>query len=163
MNIFILDNNPKLAAQYHCDKHCVKMILESAQLLCAQFEPKTAPYKRTHYNHPCSQWVRESITNFNWLVTFAYHLCDEYKYRYGKVHKSRDVILWCNTNKKNLNLPNISQTPFCLAMPDVYKTDCPVQSYRNYYLGDKKDICKWKTRVIPTWFKENEIKILRPL
>ena len=33
MNIFYLDHDPELAAQYHCDKHVVKMILESAQLL----------------------------------------------------------------------------------------------------------------------------------
>ena len=33
MNIFVLDNDPKLAAQYQCDKHVVKMIVESAQML----------------------------------------------------------------------------------------------------------------------------------
>lgn len=34
MNIFMLDSNPELAAQYHYDTHIVKMILESAQILC---------------------------------------------------------------------------------------------------------------------------------
>jgi hypothetical protein len=29
MNIFFLDENPKLSAQYHVDKHVVKMILET--------------------------------------------------------------------------------------------------------------------------------------
>jgi len=29
MNIFVLDYNPKKAAEYHCDKHVVKMILET--------------------------------------------------------------------------------------------------------------------------------------
>lgn len=33
MNIFALDDNPKLAAQAHLDKHIVKMIIEYAQLL----------------------------------------------------------------------------------------------------------------------------------
>ena len=33
MNIFYLDTRPKEAAMMHCDKHCVKMILETAQLL----------------------------------------------------------------------------------------------------------------------------------
>ncbi len=34
MNIFALDNDPKLAAQYHNNAHCIKMILEQNQLLC---------------------------------------------------------------------------------------------------------------------------------
>ena len=34
MNIFYLDRDPKIAAQLACDKHVVKMILESAQMLC---------------------------------------------------------------------------------------------------------------------------------
>ena len=34
MNIFILDRDPKVCAQYHCDKHVVKMILETAQMIC---------------------------------------------------------------------------------------------------------------------------------
>ena len=35
MNIFVLDRDPELAAKYHCDKHVVKMVLESAQMMCA--------------------------------------------------------------------------------------------------------------------------------
>ena len=34
MNIFVLDENPVIAAKMACDKHIVKMILESAQMLC---------------------------------------------------------------------------------------------------------------------------------
>jgi len=33
VNIFYLDKNPKIAAEMHCDKHVVKMITETAQLL----------------------------------------------------------------------------------------------------------------------------------
>ena len=34
MNIFYLDKNPNTAAKMMCDKHIIKMILESAQMLC---------------------------------------------------------------------------------------------------------------------------------
>ena len=34
MNIFYVDRDPVKAAQMMCDKHIVKMILESAQMLC---------------------------------------------------------------------------------------------------------------------------------
>ena len=33
MNLFILDQDPVVAAQLQCDKHVVKMIVESAQML----------------------------------------------------------------------------------------------------------------------------------
>jgi hypothetical protein len=33
VNVFMLDHDPRLAARYHCDKHVVKMIVETAQLL----------------------------------------------------------------------------------------------------------------------------------
>ena len=33
MNIFYLDSSPVLAAQMQCDKHVVKMVLESTQML----------------------------------------------------------------------------------------------------------------------------------
>ena len=34
MNVFYLDKCPVKSAEMSCDKHVVKMILESAQLLC---------------------------------------------------------------------------------------------------------------------------------
>lgn len=33
LNIFYLDHDPRAAAQAHCDKHVVKMVLETAQIL----------------------------------------------------------------------------------------------------------------------------------
>ena len=32
-NIFYLDHDPRIAARYDCDKHVVKMILETVQML----------------------------------------------------------------------------------------------------------------------------------
>ncbi len=69
MNIFALDTDPVTCAQYHCDKHVIKMILESVQMLsttCSILGAE-APYKPTHANHPCTKWVRESWENFGWL------------------------------------------------------------------------------------------------
>tara|TARA_R100001443_G_scaffold117434_2_gene142614 strand:+ start:3075 stop:3536 length:462 start_codon:yes stop_codon:yes gene_type:complete len=151
VNIFILDKCPIKSAQQSCDKHVVKMILESAQLLCSVYEKNTAPYKRTHYNHPCSIWVRESIDNFNWLITHAYALCEEYTKRYNKTHKSKAVIEWCENNKPNI--PSIGLTKFAQAMPEEYKNKNVVKAYRDYYIGEKSHIATWKTQV-PKWFKK---------
>ena len=152
MNIFVLDDNIEHCAIYHCDKHVVKMTLETAQLLCSPYEPGKAPYKRTHYNHPCAKWARESISNYEWLVEFGYFIAQEYTHRYDKIHKCLDIISWCDDNSHTLNLPDIGLTPWAQAMPDEYKDPCAVQAYRNYYLGDKAKLCKWTNRKVPTWF-----------
>ena len=155
MNIFVLDRDVRKCAQYHNDKHVVKMILESAQLLCGvhhMVEENTdeVPYRLSHKNHPCSIWARENISNYLWLCELGLELCKEYTHRYEKRHKSQDVIEWCL-----INLPNIPEEDFTeppKAMPEEYKVDDVVQSYRNYYLGDKKYFSKWKKREVPYWF-----------
>ena len=153
MNIFLLDENPQINAQYHCDKHVVKMILETAQLLCSANHlcgDGDPPYKLAHKNHPCSIWVRKSLTNYLYLCELGLELSKEYTYRYNKHHKSTDVIQWCLNNLPNI--PDIGFTPPALAMPDQYKVDDFVQSYRNYYIGEKKGFAAWKNREIPYWF-----------
>jgi len=84
MNIFVLSSDPIEAAQMLCGKHVVKMPLESAQLLCSPYPKGAAPYRRTHYNHPCAVWARESLGNYLWLVEHGLALCDEFNSRYKK-------------------------------------------------------------------------------
>lgn len=157
MNIFFLDFDTKKCAEYHCDKHVVKMILETAQLLCSTHWVigSEAPYKLSHKNHPCSIWVRESLSNYLYLCDLGLELCKEYTYRYGKRHKSQDVIEWCLTNKPNISDKEFTEPP--KAMPDEYKVNNVIESYRNYYIGAKKDFAKWKNRNIPEWFSNNYI------
>ena len=155
MNIFILDTNVELCAQYHNDKHVVKMILESAQMLSTANRSTGLDegYKATHVNHPCNKWLRESLMNWWWLANLTKALHEEWHFRYGhpstKFHKSFTVVESLTVPK----LPEIEMTPFALAMPDKYKCDDAVTAYRNYYMGDKRDISTWKKREQPEWFK----------
>jgi len=154
MNIFFLDYDPKKCAQYHNDKHVVKMILETAQLLCGVHwvTGNEAPYKLSHKNHPCSIWTRSSLENYLWLCELGLELCIEYEYRYGKKHKTYDVILWCILNKPNISDIEFTSPP--LAMPDHCKIgNNPIKSYRNYYMIEKSSFCKWKGRNVPNWYK----------
>jgi hypothetical protein len=153
MNIFVLDLEPKKCAEYHMDKHAVKMILESVQLLCGVHwvTGSEAPYKLSHKNHPCSIWVRECYENYVWLCDLGMELCKEYSHRYGKRHKSQDIIEWCIVNKPNIR-NNGDITPFALAMPDECKIGDTVESYRTYYIKEKYKIATWKNREIPYWF-----------
>jgi hypothetical protein len=152
MNIFYLDKNTTKCAQYHNDKHVVKMILETAQLLCGAHWATggEAPYKLSHKNHPSAIWTRSDIHNYLWLCDLGVDLCGEYHHRYGKMHKSYDIILWCLGNRPKI--PSVGFTDPPLAMPDEYKESCHIQSYRNYYMGDKRDFCNWKYRDVPSWF-----------
>ena len=157
MNIFLLDWDVKKCAEYHCDKHVVKMILETAQLLCGVHHitnkvTDQVPYKLSHKNHPCSIWARESLTNYMYLCELGLELSKEYTYRYGKRHKSQDVIEWCVTNKAQICDKGLTKP--ALAMPNDYKVEDVIQSYRNYYMSEEKQrIASWKKcREKPVWY-----------
>lgn len=152
MNIFILDIDIPRAVEYHVDKHVVKMILESAQMLSTAVRVSgiDCGYKPTHINHPCNKWVRESLSNWRWLRSLVTHLHEEWKYRYNhtKNHKSFDVVA-------SLPEPDIDDTgitEFAVCMPDQCKVPGnPVESYRNYYRSEKVGLHSWKRRPIPYW------------
>ena len=150
MNIFALDIEPRKAAQYHADAHCVKMILESAQMMCTILNELgyDTPYKSTHKHHPCTIWASSSISNYLWLRELGIELYKEYKYRYGnKIHKSGEIIL-------SLPIPNIPErglTKFAQAMPEEYRQDNWVLAYREYYRNDKKELLKYTKRNLPEW------------
>jgi len=157
MQIFVLDEDPALAAKYHCDRHVVKMILETCQLLCTAYYEKSTlvpPYKRTHMNHPCAVWCRKTKGNYEWLLQLGFSLSDEYTIRYGKIHKSLSVLKWLEANKGMLCSFSGDITPFAQAMPDEYRVHMDaVTAYRKFYIGEKSSFATWKNREVPAWFK----------
>ena len=152
MNIFVLHKDPMIAAQMACDKHVVKMILETAQMLCTTARAKGAwaPYGATHKAHPCTIWAGRSQSNWDWLIKHGKALCGEYSKRYEKQHKSEAVIHYCGELKLPFDLQE--QTPFAQAMPPQYKNDCVVTAYRAYYMGEKAGFATWKTQT-PDWWR----------
>jgi len=150
MNIFFLHLNTALCAMFHVDRHVVKMILESAQLLSTALVEygEKAPYKATHKNHPSAIWARQSRKNWKWLHKLALALCAEYTHRYGKIHKAEPLLKDLNPPKK---IPRIPFTPPPQAMPDCYKVEggtveAAIEAYRNYYILGKSHLHFWKTR-----------------
>jgi hypothetical protein len=170
VNIFVLDRDPRRAARYHCDRHVVKMVLESAQLLSTglwivdaaralSLQQRGQLYRPTHRRHPCTLWAAESLANYRWLTRLAGALVEEYHYRYGeRTHASELVIDCCRrfafsrAAGRLQHWASRQRTPFPLAMPDKYRCADPVEAYRRYYLGDKALICTWTRRRIPAWF-----------
>lgn len=178
MNIFYLDKNPRVCAEMHVDKHCVKMILEYAQLLSTAHryldgiltvgvsksgrqrkqyvlsdEREQVLYSATHINHPSAIWVRQSAQNYMWLAEMLECLCNEYTYRYGKIHKVESIgLMQLLKNEFPKNLPEGVWTEPTPAMPDHYKVaGDSISSYKNYYLGDKTRMFSWKNRPTPSW------------
>ena len=175
MNIFALDSDPIKSAQMMVDKHVVKMILETAQLLSTAHrildgteyidKSKTGRnvrrwrladerehhlYSATHINHPSAVWCRATNNNYNWLYCHFVGLLSEYSYRYGKIHKCQSMVPWLMMPPKNIDVGYL--TPVTPAMPDEYKVPHnSVASYRNYYRGAKQRMHKWTKREVPEW------------
>lgn len=153
MNIFYVDKDPKLAAQSLGDKHVVKMILESAQMLSTAhniLNPNyPGPYKTTHVNHPSSIWVRSDRHHYGWLLRHFCSLLDEYTHRYGKTHKCREHLNWLLWFPQIMPAVGFIEPPLC--MPDVYKIGDAVTSYREYYKVGKAHLHKYTKREKPEW------------
>lgn len=181
MNIFFLHTVAAVAAEWHCDKHVVKMILESTQLLwTAQHvlhggpppDIDTAPttkagihgYKPTHKNHPCNRWVRESPANYRWLCDLADALVAEYHHRYPArrgAHACEAHLAWLRAHPPPFppTAPRSLTWP-ALAMPDEYKiSKNPTVCYRAYYLGAKSHFLNYTGRAPPVWLSlPDEVK-----
>lgn len=159
MNIFWLDKDPMKCAQYHCDAHVVKMILESAQLLSTAHHVLGGDggvYKKTHERHPCALWVRESKANYSVLWFLMVCLGYEYHYRFGRVHKTiADHQETLKHPPAGLEGTLITERPKC--MPDDCKLEDVVESYRNYYLKEKADLLKYTKREIPIWVQKKTV------
>ena len=161
MNIFFLDERPDKCAEMHNDKHCVKMILESAQMLSTAHrildEDDAHPdlYKIAHKNHPSTIWVRSSKQHYDWLFRLFRMLSAEYSIRYSngefKVHKSWDKLgKILETAPKNIVDNGFVPPPQC--MPDHCKKPNTIDAYRNYYMIEKANISTWKYTRQPTWW-----------
>lgn len=181
MNLFFLHLHPATSASYYFNKHCVKIILELAQVLYAAHwtidETRLAscmlkPYKKTHVNHPLAIWTRRSLQNYSYVVEMALALCSEYTMRYHKMHKTQAHLEWLRDNPpthfiespytSTVRLSTIeSAPPGCTPVPlmvssyliDLFEHDL-VQTYRFYYLLEKQKICDYPEQLrnlVDTW------------
>lgn len=179
MNIFYLSHNPVECAKFHVDRHTTKMVLEYAQLLSTAHRVLDGVeliglsdsgrkkkfwtlgdsrdytlYKATHINHPSAVWARQSAENYLWLANMLIALCEEYTYRYGKIHKTeRDGLAYVLLKNIPHNIGNSGFTQPTPAMPDDVKVSGDsIKSYRNYYINNKAHLANWKKRQVPEWF-----------
>ncbi len=155
MNIFVLDKDPFECVKQYPDQHVVKMITESVQMLSTnlRLHGVEAGYRKTHANHPCTKWARESLSNYKWLRSLVEAMHAEWQYRYDhtKNHKAYDIFL----ELPMLDIPDKGLTPFEQCMPEEYRGKDPIDAYRRFYINDKWHIRKYKKRDIPAWFNKD--------
>ena len=160
MNIFVLDKSPEVSAQMSCDKHVVKMILESAQMLCTAHRvldnaDDDILYRKTHINHPSTKWVMRSAYNYSWLYRHMIALNEEFKKRFkGVDHKSVVKLKHILRNPPKNSPLNVIGTLPTPAMPDECKVPGDVvASYRKYYIMKKQSFATWKApSKMPEWY-----------
>lgn len=155
MNIFILDEDLKENAKYYCDQHLVKMILETAQILCTvvTLNGGEAPYKPTHPNHPCTRWVMRNGHHWDFLILLVTALNDEYKKRFNKVknHKSYDVICNLVKPKYTINYPIKEYVSVTKKVENLPLRET-VMAYRKFYKEKSlKFNMRWTGRKEPYW------------
>jgi len=184
MNIFVLEDCPVKAAEVQCDKHVVKMVVESGQMLSTAHRMldgdlevyinakgrkarrynlndwrQQVLYKAVHYHHPCTVWTMESSENYNWHWKHLEALCAEYRFRYGKVHKTEETILHALKSLPK-NIPIGKMTNFKLAMgsnPECMDENDIVGSYRSFYHTKQSRFkMRWTGRPVPNWFTYQE-------
>ena len=175
MNIFFLSRKTRQCARWHCDKHVVKMILESTQLLyTTQHErggsaavSESAPicqstgrrgYKACHKNHPSAIWGRESLAHYSWLIWLAKDLVAEHSFRFSpkQVHASLVHLEWLEANPPpELLTKTIWVRDPPPAMPEEYRCGDSIASYRAFYNGSKRErgLLKYTRRHLPHIFR----------
>lgn len=167
MNVFVLSLDPVEAAQMQCDKHIVKMPIETAQLLSTAIRLSgtelTAAgdailYRATHINHPWNKWARADASNFDWLMLHGFALCDEFEFRYGHPHKARQVIehvskMFMTPGMSRIRPVDPDAMPQC--MDEKYRLmGRPGQAYRLLYIYGKGHFARWNhARKEPAWWK----------
>jgi hypothetical protein len=153
MNIFVLDTDIENCAQYHCDQHVSKMILESVQIMCTALNKKgmKAPYRSTHVSHPCVLWAESSFTNFCWLGQLARALNSEYRFRYDRKQDHASIRVLDEIEQFSFEPHGL--TEFAQAMPDQYKVPGDaVAAYRSFYRHEKRRFATWTRRGEPLWW-----------
>lgn len=172
MNQFILDHDPRLSAQYHCDKHVNKLIVELFQMFGSTLRRYDAPEERLpltkagkrlkggyHY-HPVTRWIGDNRQNFLWSIIHALALCGEYEIRYKKTHSCGPKILSMAEFASDIPDGSITEWPQCFGKENEYLVHQePVIGYRNYYNIVKSQAMKveWNYGASPDWYEPGKL------
>jgi len=162
MNIYPIEGNIKTgeidwikSGQSYDNYRLVSGTLQATQLLCtvANQYGYRCEYKPYAINHPNRLWVSESRSNFSSIISLTNVLFDEYRIRFGKVHKCQSICKDLQANYKRFPFPKEESTQYNPAVPLKFYHDNPIISARMHWLS--KDKMKYPKNKIPQWFLEH--------
>ena len=158
MNIFAIEGDTETgaidwekSARSQDNLRVVKMILESCQIMSTVINEQglKAPYRSFNPKHPSCLWAAESASNYMNLALHCQAMIDEYEHRFGKTHKCQAVLKTLIDMFDPDLFPTLECTPLRLAMPDEFRSDNPVVSYRKFYAS--KPRLRYPVDKIPAW------------
>jgi hypothetical protein len=158
MNIFAIEGDTDTgeidwvkSAQSQDNLRVVKMILESCQILSTVINEQglDAPYRSFNPKHPSCLWAAESAANFMNLALHCEAMITEYSERFGKTHKCAAVLNKLVSMFEVDRFPTNKPTPLRLAMPDEFRSENPVVSYRKFYAS--KPRLRYPKDKVPAW------------
>lgn len=185
MNLFYLDDDLDLCAEYHIDKHVGKMQLEATQLLSTAlwcdklfgFVPRAltpeeyAELKEHKAAEPSIDertFTRYLPSHHNhpsaiWVRSSLEHFYWTINYvnaleseRLARGYrKPHDSCKECNRLPQPKHLVDTGFVRPFQAMPEELKTDDVLEDYRLFYMLDKAAIANWKNREKPYWWNED--------
>lgn len=180
---------PIMSAHYLCDPHVVKLAVEEVQMIVAACLNNGAPaglmpetkrgtiHRGGYRSHPMTRWTGESKGNFDWAMTHAQAICDQFRLRYGKEHFAQKQIAWIRdavliehfNKRKTLRdyIPDGSLTPFprCVNQSQGRNLDLldaskytTVEAYRTFYIREKRGFATWAKGMCgaPHWWPVEE-------
>lgn len=115
-------------------------------------------YKAAHMKHPCTIWSMETAGNYNWSVELFKALCQEYTHRYGKQHKSAELIDSLSVAPRSISQSlELTQMPLAMgANPECIDYSDIIGSYRKFYQTKQSRFkMVWTNRNVPDWFAYN--------
>ena len=156
MNIFFLSREPKLCAEFLGDRHCVKMVLETAQMLSTAHRMcggSTEVYGAFAPNHPMSKWVRRTRANYRWTLALFRAMMDEFDYRLAYRHASGRLTKHLKEIPPAIPVGELTDPPQC--MPDEFRHPDAVVAYRRYYAEKYRQgiVAYGWNRAMPEWLK----------
>ena len=159
MNIFAIEGEGNTidwvaSARSQDNYRVVKMILESCQILSTVLNEQgvEAPYRSFNPKHPSCLWAAESSDNFLKLALHCSAMLEEYTRRFGRTHKCYDVLWQILDLFDPDRFTNHEPTPLRMAMPDCFRGDSIVESYRKFYAS--KPRVRYPKDCVPVWFDE---------
>lgn len=187
MNIFLLsyERNPAKhfaeQARFHCDKHVVKMIAESVQLIVTSLSsspladrysgsmpsmaPSALPCKplsKGHAKHPCSIWASADISHAYYLVRLGLALCAAKNSRWP-LNPSHEYESWLRSLNHDFEVigfqlhdPIPTHFPVAINTASEQSTSqdhhIACSLYRSYYVQAKARFATWRNTSRPLWF-----------